>query len=62
MTQLILAAVAFVIALVILSAGFEYWYSRRKGMSHDEAVHDSVIAGGFLSGSAAFGYVVGVLF
>jgi len=56
--SLYIMAVAFVAVLVVLSAGFEYWQSKKRGLSHDESVHESMVAGGFLSGSAVFGYIV----
>jgi len=61
MNQLILTATVFAFTLVFLSTGFEYWQSRKKGMSHDASVHDATVAGGFLSGSAVFSYLVTML-
>lgn len=54
-------AIAFVCVMVVLSAAFEYWQSRRRGMDHDASLHESAVAGTFLSGSAVFGYIVAIL-
>lgn len=54
-------AIAFVCAMVVLSTAFEYWQSRRRGMDHDASVHESAVAGTFLSGSAIFGYIVAII-
>ena len=51
------SAIAFVCALVVLSTLFEYWQSRLRGQPHEVAMHDTVVAGTFLSGSAVFGYI-----
>jgi hypothetical protein len=54
----LISAIAFVSALVILSTAFEYWQNRMHGQSHDDALHDTFVAGTFLSGSAIFSYIV----
>ena len=51
-------AIAFVCALVVLSTLFEYWQSRMHGHSHDASLHESAVAGTFLSGSAILSYIV----
>ena len=56
-----ISAVAFVSALVVLSTLFEYWQSRRRGMTHQDSLQESVVAGTFLSGSAIFGYIASFL-
>lgn len=61
MNHLSLLAIASVFTLVVLSTGFEYWQNRKYGSSHDSSVHDATVACGFLSGSAAFSYVVTML-
>ncbi|MBI1173668.1 MAG: hypothetical protein GC139_00180 [Sideroxydans sp.] len=53
--------VVFVIALVVLSTLFEYWQSRKQGLTHDASLHESAVAGTFLSSSAVFGYIVALV-
>lgn len=61
MDQIVIFSVAFVVSLIVMSVFFEYWQSRKRGMDHEDSVNESVIAGGFLSGSAVFGYVVAAI-
>ena len=59
--EYLIYAIIIVAALVVASTAFEYWQSRRRGLSRDASLHESAVAGTFLSGSAIFGYIVSVL-
>lgn len=57
----VIFSIAFVCVIVVLSTLFEYWQSRKRGMDHAASMHESAVAGTFLSGSAVFGYIVSIL-
>lgn len=61
MSSLTFLTTAFVFSLVFLSTGFEYWQSRKNGLSQDASIHDAAVAGGFLTTSAVIAYVVTIL-
>lgn len=52
-----LEIVVFVLALIVLSTAFEYYLSRKRGLSREASIKESTIVGFFLSGSAFFSYL-----
>jgi hypothetical protein len=48
----------FVAALVFGSTALEYWLSLARGMSRESSLHESAIAGTFLTSSAVVSYIV----